>query len=166
MKSSTLLRRFRFSLAGLLVVVTALCLVLGFQVSKTRRQQQAVAAIEALGGEVEYDFELDENRQQRLEFDANGKPIGFAKPPRLQRSDHRPRAGPPRVDSRLGDAHATRHPSHRRRRRQAPSGAAEMRSLAERSFAAVDGGALCDKRTRLMMNFDVRWRHSLYRAVG
>ena len=85
MKPIALLRRFRFSLAGMLVVVTALCLLLGLQVRKTRRQQQAVAAIEALGGDVQYDFQLDENGDERYELDANGNPIGLARPPRLHR---------------------------------------------------------------------------------
>jgi hypothetical protein len=44
----------RFSLRTLLVVVTGICLILGFLGESARRQRQAVEAIEALGGTVGY----------------------------------------------------------------------------------------------------------------
>jgi hypothetical protein len=44
----------QFSLASLFVVVTILCVWLSVVVNRAHRQRDAVAAIEALGGEVGY----------------------------------------------------------------------------------------------------------------
>jgi hypothetical protein len=49
----------QFSLLTLFLVVTVLCVGLRLVVVPAERQQRAVAAIEALGGEVQY-FELDQ----------------------------------------------------------------------------------------------------------
>jgi hypothetical protein len=45
----------QFSLASMFVVVTVLCVWLGAVVNRANRQREAVAAIEALGGEVRYE---------------------------------------------------------------------------------------------------------------
>lgn len=52
----------QFSLASLFLVVTTLCVALGVWSMRAERQRRAVAAIEALGGFVEYasDFGSDE----------------------------------------------------------------------------------------------------------
>ena len=44
----------QFSLATLLAVVTVLCVGLSLVIAPAERQRRAVAAIEALGGSVEY----------------------------------------------------------------------------------------------------------------
>ena len=51
-------RWFRFSLRMLLVVVTVLCVWLGFKVNAARRQKEAVEAILKAGGQVSYDYQL------------------------------------------------------------------------------------------------------------
>ena len=51
-------RWFRFSLRALLVVMTVLCVWLGFKVNAARRQREAVAAILKAGGTVAYDYQL------------------------------------------------------------------------------------------------------------
>jgi hypothetical protein len=50
-------RWFRFSLRMLLVVVTALCVWMGFTVNEARRQKEAVEAILKTGGSVWYDYQ-------------------------------------------------------------------------------------------------------------
>jgi hypothetical protein len=55
--AKTLPRRlFRYSLRTLLVFVTLAALSLGWKVNQTRNEQRAVAAIEAAGGLVRYDW--------------------------------------------------------------------------------------------------------------
>ena len=62
-------QRLQFSIRGLLLLVTACCVALGIAVSRVRTQQHAVSEIEAVYGEVFYDFHetgpdgLDLNRQ-------------------------------------------------------------------------------------------------------
>ncbi len=51
-------RWLRFSLRTLLVVMTVLCVWLGFKVNAARRQKEAVDAILKAGGFVNYDYEL------------------------------------------------------------------------------------------------------------
>jgi hypothetical protein len=53
-------RLWRFSLRTLLAVVTLVALVLGVWVSRAERQRQAVAAIQAAGGIVRYDYQAGE----------------------------------------------------------------------------------------------------------
>jgi hypothetical protein len=48
----------RFSLRTLLLLITALCVWLGIQVTSARRQREAVAAIIKAGGTVFYDYEM------------------------------------------------------------------------------------------------------------
>src|SRR5262245_13991502 len=48
----------RFSLRTMLLLITALCIWLGFQVNAARRQREAVTAILRNGGTVKYDFQL------------------------------------------------------------------------------------------------------------
>jgi hypothetical protein len=54
-------RWFRFSLRTFLVIVTLICVWLGWKINEARKQKQAVEAIQANGGTVLYDFEVDEN---------------------------------------------------------------------------------------------------------
>ena len=51
-------RWFRFSLRMLLVVMTVLCVWLGFKVNAARRQKEAVDAITKAGGQVSYDYQM------------------------------------------------------------------------------------------------------------
>lgn len=51
-------RRLTFSLRTLVVLLTALAVWLGVIVNRAREQQEAVNAIEALGGRVGYDWEM------------------------------------------------------------------------------------------------------------
>ncbi len=48
----------RFSLRTLLVVMTVLCIWLGFKVNAARRQREAVTAITKVGGDVWFDYQL------------------------------------------------------------------------------------------------------------
>lgn len=48
-------RWLRFSLRGLLAAVTLVCLWLGWNVERKRRQQELISAIHELGGEVVYE---------------------------------------------------------------------------------------------------------------
>ena len=54
-------RWFRFSLRSLLVLVTAFCVWLGWEVNATRRQKEAVQAIVKAGGTIGYDFQMIPN---------------------------------------------------------------------------------------------------------
>ena len=54
-------RWLRFSLRTLLVVITVLCVWLGFKVNAARRQKEAVDAILKAGGTVFYDFQRPAN---------------------------------------------------------------------------------------------------------
>jgi predicted xylose isomerase-like sugar epimerase len=49
-------RWFRFSLRMLLLVVTVLCVWLGFNVNAARRQKEAVQAIRLAGGSVWFEY--------------------------------------------------------------------------------------------------------------
>ena len=64
--------RLRFSLRTLLVLVTALAVWLGYMTHRAREQERAVRAIQALGGTVVYDFELDADGNRR----PNAEPAG------------------------------------------------------------------------------------------
>lgn len=57
----TSVARFRFSLASLFVIVTVISVVLGIKVHAVRSQRNAVAAIQAVGGSVAYDFQYEGN---------------------------------------------------------------------------------------------------------
>jgi hypothetical protein len=50
-------RWFRYSLRTFLLVITALCISLGWKVEAARQQREAVAAVRKFGGEVTYDCE-------------------------------------------------------------------------------------------------------------
>ena len=50
-------RWFQFSLRTLFVLVTLFCIWLALTVNAARKQREAVAAIEALGGRVFYEYE-------------------------------------------------------------------------------------------------------------
>jgi Leucine-rich repeat (LRR) protein len=52
-------RLLRISLRTTLVVVTLLCIMLAFKVRKVERQKEAVAWVEEMGGQVEYDSAFD-----------------------------------------------------------------------------------------------------------
>jgi hypothetical protein len=52
-------RRFQFSLRCLFVVVTAFCVWLGFKANSAKKQREAVAKIESVGGIVQYDWQPD-----------------------------------------------------------------------------------------------------------
>src|SRR5262245_47882876 len=51
-------RWLRFSLRTMLLLITVLCIWLGFQVNAARRQREAVAAILDAGGTVYYDYQV------------------------------------------------------------------------------------------------------------
>ena len=51
-------RWFRFSLRMLFVVMTVLCVWLGFKVNAARRQKEAAALFLKAGGEVLYDYQI------------------------------------------------------------------------------------------------------------
>lgn len=57
-------RLFQFSLRSSFLLMTTICIWLGIQVNAVRHQEAIVAAIEEAGGEVRYDWELDENYQK------------------------------------------------------------------------------------------------------
>lgn len=59
-------RWLRFSIRTLLILVTLCGVWLGLKVNAARRQQQAVAEIQKLGGWVRYDFECDRQTGRRL----------------------------------------------------------------------------------------------------
>jgi hypothetical protein len=50
-------RRLQFSLRSLLIVITVFGVWLGLKVNRARRQRDAVTAIRALGGTVQYDYQ-------------------------------------------------------------------------------------------------------------
>ena len=62
-------RNLTFSLRTLFILLTALAVWLGIVVNRAREQREAVKAIEALGGRVQYDWEQDLN-------DPFGEPYG------------------------------------------------------------------------------------------
>ena len=67
-------RWFRFSLRMLLVVVTVLCVWLGFNVNAARRQKDAVDAILKAGGEVVYDYQMfPEGHPKQFLLDKNAE---------------------------------------------------------------------------------------------
>lgn len=51
-------RWFSYSLRSLLILITAFCIWLGWRVESTRRQREAIAAIERMGGLVGYKFQM------------------------------------------------------------------------------------------------------------
>jgi hypothetical protein len=53
----------QFSLATMFVVVTVLCVWLSVLADRANRQQAAVAAIEAMGGQVKYNVDDDEQTE-------------------------------------------------------------------------------------------------------
>ena len=62
-------KRFRFSLRSLMVVVTLLCVWMGYYLDAVRRQRQAVQAIRALNGRITYDYDLlEENGIEELKW--------------------------------------------------------------------------------------------------
>ena len=60
-------RWLQFSLRGFLVVLTAFAVWLGVIVKRARVQREAVKAIEAKGGFVQYDWQVDLKRMSRIE---------------------------------------------------------------------------------------------------
>ena len=64
-------RRYRqFSLHTFLVVLTLVCVWFGWQVNRANQRRQAVDWVLQMGGEVQYDYEVDDA----------GDPIADAKP--------------------------------------------------------------------------------------
>ncbi len=55
-QSKPVRRRLRYSLRTLLLLVTVICLLLGYQVHRARQQIRAVEEIEGLGGIVWYNY--------------------------------------------------------------------------------------------------------------
>src|SRR5215212_15035 len=49
-------RRIRFSLRSVFVLVSVLCVWMGYLYSSAKRQERAVASIEQAGGHIEYDW--------------------------------------------------------------------------------------------------------------
>ena len=70
----------RFSLRMLLVVITVLCVWLGFKVNAARRQKEAVAAIFRDGGSVVFDYQMVPiaGEPDLFDVDANALPSGQA----------------------------------------------------------------------------------------
>jgi hypothetical protein len=69
-------RWFRFSLRMLLVVVTVLCVWLGFKVNAARRQKEAVELILKAGGTITYDYQWVSSPNGQKVFDAKALPPG------------------------------------------------------------------------------------------
>ncbi len=59
-------RRFRYSLRTFLIVVTAICLWLGWKIRAAREQQRTIAAIQELEGGIDYDFEWEDISADRV----------------------------------------------------------------------------------------------------
>jgi hypothetical protein len=59
-------------LRTLLVLVTALAVWLGYMTHRAREQERAVRAIQALGGTVVYDFEIDADDKRRFDAEPPG----------------------------------------------------------------------------------------------
>lgn len=70
--------RFRFSLRALFALMTVLCILLGWSYSRAMRQEQAVGAIERLGGSVEYDWQRSPDGSTRAAAHPRG-PIWLRK---------------------------------------------------------------------------------------
>jgi len=71
-------RYFTFSLRTMFVVLTALAVWLGIVVNRAREQQEAVKAIEAFGGSVFYDWQLQRAANGSKFFQRDGEPGGPA----------------------------------------------------------------------------------------
>ncbi len=69
-------RWLRFSLRTFLVVVTLVCVWLGWKINSARKQKQAVEAIQAIGGTALYDFEVDSDGEP---IQPNPEPSWLAK---------------------------------------------------------------------------------------
>ena len=72
-------RWFRFRLRTLLVVMTALCVWLGFKVNAARRQKEAVTAILKAGGTVSFDYQMVQpgpGNPTDFAIDSNALPSG------------------------------------------------------------------------------------------
>lgn len=54
-------RWLQFSLGSLLLLITVLAVWLGWQVNRVRREREAIALVERLGGEVYFDYQVEEN---------------------------------------------------------------------------------------------------------
>ena len=62
-------RLLRFSLRTMLVVVTVLCVLLGWKVHKVNKQKRVVAWVEEMGGEVFFDY--DDLYWEKSEIEGN-----------------------------------------------------------------------------------------------
>ena len=60
-------RWLQFSLRGFLVALTAFAIWLGVIANRAREQREAVKAIEAKGGIVQYDWQVDLKRMSKIE---------------------------------------------------------------------------------------------------
>lgn len=67
------LKRFRFSLRTLLVLLTLASLWLGWHVHESRQQQEAVRAIRNHGGWIRYDFQFPSGSFDYASFDPNAE---------------------------------------------------------------------------------------------
>ena len=65
-------RWFRFGLLSFLLFITAFCLWLGWHVEQARRQREAVAWVQEMGGKVQYEYEYAKNGKR----EANPQPPG------------------------------------------------------------------------------------------
>jgi hypothetical protein len=53
----------KFSLRSALLIVTLLCIWLAVESTRARRQKQAIATIQQLGGRIAFDYQLDRHRK-------------------------------------------------------------------------------------------------------
>ena len=66
--------RFQYNLSVLFLLISGIGLCLGWQFSELHKKQQAISAVEALGGTVVYDYQWSEDQH----WNANAVPPGPA----------------------------------------------------------------------------------------
>ena len=82
MNPPTKKRWLSFSLRTMLVLLTIVCVWLGFKVHRVERQKAAITWVESVGGTVSYDYELDEAGVLFGHYDQSGDWICDATLPR------------------------------------------------------------------------------------
>jgi hypothetical protein len=132
-------RWFRFSLRMLLVVVTVLCVWLGFKVNAARREHAAITAIRNAGGEIICDFQYVPSPMI---------------PGSLSLDIHQPPNGPAWLRSIFGDEMLNHAFNARFQFRPISISAfAEFKSLPKLKFLYFDDVKLCNDVTRTVRSF-------------